>query len=49
MAAAATTLATLRPALGGDAFDLDDDRAWRDWRAIKLAGAPRSADAWPGF
>jgi alpha-ketoglutarate-dependent taurine dioxygenase len=45
MAAPATTLATLRPAPGGDPFDLDDDRAWRHWRAIKLADAPRSADA----
>lgn len=26
-------------------FDLDDDRAYRDWREAKLADAPRSLDA----
>ncbi|MEZ5658120.1 MAG: TauD/TfdA family dioxygenase [Burkholderiaceae bacterium] len=28
-----------------DPFSLDDDRAWRDWRARKLADLPASTDA----
>ena len=29
----------------GNPFDLDDERAWRAWREVKLADAPRSAEA----
>jgi alpha-ketoglutarate-dependent taurine dioxygenase len=29
----------------GNPFDLDDDRAWRDWREAKLADLPRSPEA----
>ena len=35
------TLAT--PPRTGSPFGLDDERAWRDWRARKLAGYPASA------
>ncbi|MBK6806902.1 MAG: TauD/TfdA family dioxygenase [Betaproteobacteria bacterium] len=36
-----STLAT--PPRTGSPFGLDDERAWRDWRARKLAGYPASA------
>jgi alpha-ketoglutarate-dependent taurine dioxygenase len=37
----ATAAAQVRPARG---FDLDDDRAYREWRAAKLERAPRGLD-----
>ena len=40
----APTLARTSAAVGNP-FDLDDDRAWRDWREAKLADLPRSAES----
>lgn len=40
---APTTMRT--SAASGNPFDLDDDRAWCEWREAKLADLPRSAEA----
>jgi hypothetical protein len=40
--AATSTPSTLATPADRSPFALDDERAWRDWRAAKLAGYPRA-------